>query len=182
MQTEEAIEQLSGALVSGGPSPDLGDAAGLYARVIGSWDVEVVDYETDGTRRTTPGEWHFSWALEGRAVQDVFIVPKRGARDASTAANGNRYGTTIRFYDRATGDWLITWINPVRGAVNRLAARREGDAIVQVGTDPDGTMRRWSFVDITDDRFRWTGEESSDGGRTWTTSAEFFARRRRTRQ
>jgi hypothetical protein len=178
MQASRAIVSKLDVLLADGPSPELGDAAALYAPVMGSWDVEVVDYDVDGSKQTSAGEWHFWWALEGRAVQDVFIVPRRNERTAPTpSAKANRYGTTIRFYDRTSGEWMITWINPVTGAVNRLAARREGNAIVQVGTDPDGTLRRWSFVDITRDAFHWTGEESSDGGRTWFTSAEFFATR-----
>lgn len=166
------------ALLSAAASAELGDAAALYAGVMGSWDVDVVDYDVDGSKRTAEGEWHFSWALEGRAVQDVFIVPRRSARHAGMHSRENRYGTTVRFFDRPSGNWLITWINPVNGSVNRLAARREGDAIVQIGTDPDGITRRWSFVDMTPDAFRWVGEESRDNGQTWRLQAEFFARRR----
>lgn len=180
MPVEGTMAMLGTVLLSDEPSPELGDAASVYAPVMGSWEVEVVDYGAGGSKRTTPGEWHFSWALEGRAVQDVFIVPKRGARaEIQPGAKGNRYGTTLRVYDRPTRTWRITWFNPANGSVNSLAAHREGDAIVQVGSDPDGTLRRWSFVDITADSFRWTGEESNDQGRTWTLSAEFFARRPR---
>lgn len=165
------------SLLSAEASSELGNASELYAGVIGSWDIDAIDYEPDGSRRRSEGEWHFSWALEGRAVQDIFIVPKRSARSGSLPRKGNRYGTTIRFYDPASDTWQITWINPVSGAVNRLAARKEGESIIQLGTDPDGTMRRWCFVDMTKDRFRWTGEASKDGGRTWRLEAEFFARR-----
>ena len=165
-------------LLSSVPSPELGEASGLYAPLMGSWNVEAIDVETDGSQRRTTGEWHFSWALEGRAVQDVFIVPARNVRGGlEMPSTGNRYGTTIRFHDRTSGQWVITWFNPVTGAVNRLLARREGDAIVQVGTDPDGTMRRWTFRDMSPERFRWVGEESRDGGTTWRTHVEFLARR-----
>jgi hypothetical protein len=169
-------EPLQG-LLSSGPSSELGPAAELYAVLIGSWDIEAIDYEADGAQRTREGEWHFSWALEGRAVQDVFIVPRRSARSGSLARKGNRYGTTVRFYDPGADAWQITWINPVSGAVNRLTAHKEGDAIVQVGHDPDGTMRRWCFVDMTANSFRWTGEASKDDGKTWRLEAEFFGRR-----
>ncbi len=170
---------LDDALLSPAASPDLGELGNLYAGLIGSWDVEVIDYGADESRQTTPGEWHFAWALEGRAVQDVFIVPRRGMRSGlRTASKGNRYGTTIRFPDPVSGQWLIIWINPANGSVNRLTARREGDAIVQVGTDPDGTVRRWTFVEIAPERFHWTGEESNDDGATWRKHTEFFACRR----
>jgi uncharacterized protein len=159
-------------------SPELADAASLYRGLVGRWDVDVIDIEDDGTRRPSRGEWHFGWALEGRAIQDVFIVPARPERNnAVTSRRGNRYGTTVRFYDPTLQAWRIVWVNPVSGAVNSLTARREGDAIVQEGTDSDGTLIRWSFVEIDRNRFHWVGERSMDAGRTWQTRAEFFGRR-----
>lgn len=41
---------------------------------------EVFDYDVDGSVRTGTGEWSFSWVLEGRAVQDVWISPQRALR------------------------------------------------------------------------------------------------------
>jgi hypothetical protein len=159
-------------------SPELADAASLYRGLVGRWDIDVIDIEDDGTRRTSRGEWHFGWALEGRAIQDVFIVPARPERnEAVTSRRGNRYGTTVRFFDQTRQAWRIVWVNPVSGAVNSLTARREGDAIVQEGTDSDGTLMRWSFVEIERNRFHWVGERSMDAGRTWQTRAEFFGRR-----
>jgi hypothetical protein len=159
------------------PAETSTDTTSLYAGLIGSWAVDVVDYDARGSRYTSTGEWHFAWVLEGRAVQDVFIVPGRDRRFDLRTVQRNRYGTTLRFCDPATGLWRITWINPVTGAVNRLTARKKGMAVVQVGTDDDGTMRRWTFVEITRDRFHWVGEESDDGGSTWRKGAEFFGRR-----
>jgi hypothetical protein len=168
----------NGRLFSPSPSAELAEAAALYEGLIGSWDVEVTDYDADGTRRTTAGEWHFGWALEGRAVQDVFIVPRRTDRAVSgLPRQGNRYGTTVRFYDPARQAWRIVWVNPVSGAVNTLVARKEGDAIVQEGVNDDGSLLRWSFVELRRDRFHWVGEGSIDGGATWHTHAEFFGRR-----
>ena len=164
-------------LFSGGPAEPPGDTMSLYAGLIGSWTVDVIDYDARGGRFTSTGEWHFAWVLEGRAVQDVFIVPGRDRRSDLRTMQRNRYGTTVRFCDPATGLWRITWINPVTGAINRLTARRQGMAIVQVGTDDDGTMRRWTFVEVTRDRFHWVGEESGDSGSTWRKGAEFFGRR-----
>src|SRR5574338_831352 len=174
-----AMSRMTDVLMSSTSSPELGDAAALYAPVIGSWDVEVVDLAPDGSRQVAQGEWHFCWALEGRAVQDVFIVPRRELRSGVMTKKGNRYGTSLRYYDPASREWIVTWINPVTCAVNRLNARNEGSRIVQVGTDPDGTMRRWCFEDLTADSFHWTGEASSDEGRTWRLEVEFFASRQR---
>lgn len=158
-------------------SPDLTQNADLYGWLIGSWEVDVTDYDLGATPRKSKGEWHFSRTLEGRAIQDVFIVPIRGAREG-IGKEGNRYGNTFRFYDPKIDAWHITWFNPVRHVKNELVARRKGTDIVQEGKLDDGTLMRWSFVDIKSDSFRWLGESSNDGGKTWVLGAEFFVKKR----
>ncbi len=166
------------ALMAIGPATQ-SPGATLYDQLIGSWDVDVFDYKPDGTRRVSGGEWHFAWVLEGRAVQDVLIVPPRGARRLREAPGpGNRYGTTIRVYDPSRDAWNVTWFNPVAGIRGDLIGRRRGDSIVQEGQEPDGEMFRWTFRDITDDSFRWVGEISTNVGATWHLTQELAARRK----
>jgi hypothetical protein len=168
-------------LATDGPRPDIPDQA-LYGQFVGHWEVDVFDYASDGSRRAAHGEWHFAWVLEGRAIQDVFVVPTRAERpQGEQPTRGNRYGTTLRVYDPALRAWRITWINPVSGALNTLVARCQDGTIVQEGRDQDGELMRWSFSEITPDSFRWRGEASRDDGRTWRLAAEFFARRVRGR-
>ena len=59
------------ALQAAGPAADRAGKMALYGQFVGSWDLDVTEYRDDGTTRQRPGEWHFGWALEGRAVQDV---------------------------------------------------------------------------------------------------------------
>ena len=55
---------------------------------------------------------------------------------------------------------------------------RTGPDIVQLGDRRPGAAQvRWSFLDRTEDSFRWWGERSPDGGVSWTLVAEFLARR-----
>ncbi|HEX8650721.1 MAG TPA: hypothetical protein VF708_07755 [Pyrinomonadaceae bacterium] len=166
------------ALMAKGPAAQLGEAASVYAWLIGSWDVRVIDYGDDGTKRESTGEWHFAWVLEGRAMQDVWISPPRSQRDSSPPQPGNRCGTTLRVYDAGIGAWRMTWNNPVSGAHDELTGRRKGSDVVQEGRDREGNLIRWVFTDITRDTFRWYGEQSLDGGKTWRLGAEFFGKRR----
>ena len=101
------------ALGAAGPAPDRAGKMALYGQFVGSWDLDVTEYRDDGTTRTRPGEWHFGWALEGRAIQDVWIVPPRGQRDGDAVAFSNRYGTTLRVYDPRIDAWHIQWTEPV---------------------------------------------------------------------
>src|SRR5580692_2635318 len=66
----------AGALISSGPSSAMPkSAASMFGWLVGDWEADVYDYKDDGTKTVSKGEWHFSWVLEGRAIQDVWIVP-----------------------------------------------------------------------------------------------------------
>ncbi|HEX7112273.1 MAG TPA: hypothetical protein VF216_07505 [Mizugakiibacter sp.] len=169
---------MAGALVSPGPSPTLGAAAHDYDWLIGGWDVQVTDYDGAGHAQSAHGEWYFSWVLDGRAVQDVWISPPRRERGPHAPAN-NRYGTSLRVYDPALRAWRITWENPQTGVHNALIGRRQGKDIVQIGIDDDGRPIRWIFTDIRADSATWRGEKLQDDGSTWRLQALFRLERMR---
>jgi hypothetical protein len=166
------------ALGADGAAADRAGKMDLYGRFVGSWDLDVTHIAEDGTRRERKGEWHFGWALEGRAIQDVWIVPPRGElRRADATANANSYGTTLRVYDPELDTWLIQWSDPVTRTFLQMTGRAEGPDIVQLGTRTDGRLVRWSFSEITANSFLWRGEVSADEGATWRLNVEFTARR-----
>ena len=166
---------LAGALFSPGPSPELGEAAKAFDWVIGGWRAEVFDYGQDGTVRTGHGEWWFSWALEGRAIQDIWIAPPRGERESGDLPVRDRYSTTLRWLDGDGETWRILWLNPVTGVLNRLQGRMKDGRIVLEGEEY-GRPARWSFNDITPDSFVWRGESQQEDG-NWRLDAEFRLRR-----
>jgi hypothetical protein len=153
------------ALHSRDPAPDRADKLGLYGWLIGDWEMDSVIHQDDGTPQCGRGEIHFGWVLEGRAVQDVWILP------------GVFYGTTLRIYDPGLDAWHILWSDPLRQVYTRQIGRARGNDIVQDGKDDGGTPLRWSFTEITPHSFHWLGERSPDGGATWQLQVEMFARR-----
>ena len=160
------------ALAASGPHPDHRDELMLFGQFVGSWDLDVTWYEAGAPVRRERGEWHFAWVLEGRAVQDIWIVPPRIERTARSDLY--EYGSSLRFYDPALGAWRSTWIGPMRGAVIPFIARGIGDEIVLEGQEPgDDRPMRWIFSDIAPDRFLWRNTVSGDGGSTWTTQQDF---------
>jgi hypothetical protein len=166
------------ALGADGPAADRAGKMDLYGRFVGSWDLDVTQYSEKGVPRRRKGEWHFGWALEGRAIQDVWIVPPRGEpRHGDAAANVNSYGTTLRVFDPRIDAWHVQWSDPVAQTFLQMIGRAEGDDIVQLGTRADGHLIRWSFLEITPDFFLWRGEVSADGGSSWRVVTEFTARR-----
>jgi hypothetical protein len=154
------------ALHSAGPAADRADKLKLYGWLIGRWSMDATVYREDGTQHQGPGEIYFGWVLEGRAIQDVWILP------------GVFYGTTLRVYDPSIDAWHILWSDPLRQVYSRQVGRAQGADIVQHGKNDVGETVRWSFRNIRPDSFRWTGERLRDDGKIWQLQAEFFARRR----
>jgi hypothetical protein len=155
-----------------GPVPELAERLQLFGQFVGSWDLSVTDIDRDGVETTLPGEWHFGWALAGRAVADVWICPRRTPNGDSPG----EHGLSLRFYDASIDAWRSTWIGPAREIVRAFVARPVDGGIALDGHF-DGIDTRWSFSDITPSSFRWRNEESTDGGTSWRLVQTFDARR-----
>jgi hypothetical protein len=167
------MSQFLEALNAAGPAPDRAEKMKLYGWLIGDWRMQSTFFDDKGVATKGPeGEIHFGWALEGRAVQDVWILPARDQPDPGSVF----YGTTMRIYDPALDAWHILWSDPVKMLLTRQLGRAQGPDIVQVGDDGKGTVLRWTFSEITDDSFRWLGERSADG-KSFEPQVEFRARR-----
>jgi hypothetical protein len=151
----------------------LPEHAQIFAPFIGSWNLVVNWYDDVGNVvRTEEGEWHFSWVLEGRGIQDVWIVPPRAQRASGSLYE---YGTSIRFYDPALDAWQSTWIGPMHRVVRTFTARKLG-AMVILETTPDIIpAMRWSFSDITANAFSWKNEVQV--ANSWRTQQSFEAKR-----
>src|SRR3954454_4900013 len=153
------------AIQSAGPATDRADKMGLYGWLIGDWSMDATVYVDDGTVHEPKGRIHFDWVLEGRAIQDVWILP------------GFFHGTTLRVYDPNLDAWHILWSDPLKQYFSRQIGRADGNDIVQIGRNDAGEPTRWRFVDITENAFCWLGEKSLDDGGSWMQEARFLARR-----
>ena len=170
-------EQFFQKLAARGPHPSLGDHAQTYARLIGSWSGELTNHMLQGQPALAGVEAHFAWVLEGRAVQDVWIMPRKVNRAGPLDKQLNMYGSTLRAWDSSIQAWRISWSNPAGDHFEQQIGRRSGDDIVQLGQRRDGSATRWRFTEITADSFHWLGESQPAGGGEWLLEGEFLARR-----
>ena len=169
------ISNYTDVLTSQNRSPEIPEAADAYGWLVGSWELDCRRYA--GEPVSIKGEAHFGWALEGRAIQDVWIMPGLSERSAPSDRQKNMFGTTLRLWDSSIQAWRITWRNPVHNHWEDQIGRWSGKDVVQVGARANGTPTRWSFTEITRNSFHWLGESLSPDGRTWFLEGEFFAKR-----
>jgi hypothetical protein len=154
----------------------------LYGFLVGSWSADIIAHEENGARHTNRGEIHAGWVLEGRALQDVWMIPPRSERRADAPlprlpVTGAWYGTTLRVYDPGIDAWHIFWNDPATQFYARQIGRARGEDIVQEGKLENGAVLRWSFTRIEPRSFHWLGEISTDGGGSWRLQVEVLARR-----
>ena len=175
---EERMDARSLLLASPGRSPEIPESADAYGWLVGSWELDVrVYWATDVSATGLKGEAHFGWALEGRAIQDVWIMPRIADRTSHLDRNMNMYGTTLRVWDPSIQAWRISWINPAGDHREEQIGRWSDNNVVQVGVRSDGTPTRWMFSEITRDSFHWTGEALNPDGRTWRLEGDFWVTR-----
>jgi hypothetical protein len=179
MESEDSrLASFCASLATSGRSTEIPEADDIYGWLVGSWELDVKCYwAVDVSALGIKGEVHAAWTLEGRAIQDVWIMPRRGERSASVDKSLNMYGSTLRAWDASIRAWRILWSNPAGEHFEQQIGRRNGSEIVQVGTRPDGTPTRWRFVEITAESFHWLGDSLAPDGVTWNREGEFLARR-----
>lgn len=160
-----------------GPLPVHAESLALFGRFIGAWDMDVAFFDAAGKEVfRQPGEWSFSWVLDGRVIQDVLRYPN--PEGLSAAVGERRIGTSLRHFEPKTGTWRVVWLGATAGYLVVLTGKAVGDEIHIEGPDPDGRALRWMFTAIAEDSFTWRGLLSEDGGVTWRRTQEMMARRR----
>ena len=98
-----------------------------FKKLIGSWQIDYVD---SNISHVIKGEWHFSWVLEGMAVQDVIVLP------------GFEYGTTLRVYNPDTHAWDVAYC--YTGRIMRFEARKKDGIIVLTRNSVENIM--WELI------------------------------------
>src|SRR5687767_15273675 len=116
--------------------PDMARATELmlYSWIVGRWEMDVTTILEDGTTHQGRGEIHAGWVLQGRAIQDVWMIPRLRDRKSDVEqlpCAGNWYGTTLRIYDPTLDAWRILWNDPATNFFTQQTGRARGQDIVQ---------------------------------------------------
>jgi hypothetical protein len=161
------------ALQGMGPHPSLGDNAKVFGRLVGTWEVEYTDFSKNGKVTHRSGQLIVGWVMDGRAIQDLWIVNPSGARKEREVY------TDLRYFEPKSRTWPAIFVDPEDASVAKFTGGAVGDSrIVLDSPDLDAQDTRWSFNDIRKDSFVFRDEASSDGGKTWRLRSEYHMRRR----
>ena len=108
------------ALKSDNKSLAISEEFSYFEKLIGSWEIDYVD---NSLSHMIKGEWHFSWILEGMAIQDVIILPDY------------EYGTSLRIYNPSRHTWDVVY--GYAGKIIQLEAKKQDDKIVLTYIDDE---------------------------------------------
>ena len=145
------------ALTSESKNTALPDEFNYFGKLIGSWEINYIE---GNNSLAIKGEWHFSWVLEGMAIQDVIILPDY------------EYGTSLRIYNPDTHTWDVAY--GYTGKIIRLEAKKQDDMIMLTFVNDE--RRKWVFTKIEDYCFHWEKITVKEDGE-WYINAEIFAER-----
>ena len=135
---------------------------GDFDYLLGDWEFTSVSREF-GTGR---GYWSAVRLAEGAQILDEYRV---------VGDSGQTYyvSSTLRAYNAVLDQWELVSAESGTGLQNVGTAHRIGAEMhieQKFGVmSPNPSIWRIRYYDIRPDRFSWTGDRSTDGGKTWVT-------------
>lgn len=153
-------------IVAQASPPDAERMRAAYEAHKGDFDYLLGDWEfTSNSREHGAGRgfWSAVRLGEGQVLDEFRIVGDSGETYYVT--------TTLRAYNAAADRWELVGMDHGNGLQDVGTGRRVGDEIhieQRFGaTTPTPSTWRIRYHDIRPDRFSWTADRSTDGGRTW---------------
>ena len=135
---------------------------GDFDYLLGDWEYTAVRKMPDGPQKFR-GYWSALKLADGQVLDEYRVVSDEGETWYVT--------TTLRNYNPFEDRWELIGANEGSGLLDFGTARREGGEVrieqsfgVASG---EPSMLRIRYYDIQNDRFSWTADRSTDGGKTW---------------
>lgn len=128
------------------------------------------------------GEWDVFTTSEQKAGENIVSSASDGCLIVENWT-GSRGGTgkSINFYDPARKQWRQIWVGS-GGAISEFAGEFKEGAMRFVSEPRRGTeaapVRRLTFFHLGPNEVRQFAEQSTDGGKTFTTEYDFTYKRR----
>jgi len=129
--------------------------------------MQITYFPPDGSPSShATGAWEFGYALDGRAVIDVWQVPGRDTLAGAPRSADQECGLCVRIWDAGLQLWRFTFHGTAHGRLIHMYAREIDDEIVMEQAE-GGDLVRWIFSDVRPESFHWRSRRSADGGASW---------------
>jgi hypothetical protein len=135
---------------------------GDFDYLLGDWEFSAVSHEFGSFR----GYWSAVRLAEGAQILDEYRV---------VGGEGETYHvtSTLRVFNAVLDQWELVSADKGSGLHNFGTARKVGAEMhleQKFGVmSKQPSLWRIRYYDIKPDSFSWTGDRSTDGGKTWTT-------------
>jgi hypothetical protein len=146
---------------------------GDFDYLIGDWEFTAVRKMPDGPQKFR-GYWSALRLDDGQVLDEYRVVSDEGETWYVTA--------TLRNYNAFMDRWELVGASGGTGLLDFGTARREGDEMKIEQTfgvaSGEPSVLRIRYYDIQKDRFSWTADRSTDGGKTWVKDFQQIEARR----
>ena len=128
------------------------------------------------------GEWDASWE-GGKGVNNVSKILDGCVifEEFDASFSSKLVGKSVSVYNPRAGNWQQTWVDNSGGYLDFIGKWEEDKMILSRSVDIKGviTMQRMIWYNISQDKFDWNWEKSTDNGKTWTVSWKINYTRRK---
>ena len=138
-----------------------------FGKFIGTWSLQLTISDPSGSSLKYSGEWHFFRILQGRAIQDIWIIPSLMPKDNDEY---HEYGTTIRTYNPKTEKWKAVWVGPIQNQLFMFDVEDNDEEIILTETKSPNLEMKWTFYNISENAFQWKSEVKVKGSDSWFTN------------
>ena len=138
-----------------------------FGKFIGKWSLNLTITNLDGSNIKYKGEWHFHRILQGRAIQDIWIIPSLSFQEDNEF---HEYGTTVRTFNPRTNKWKAVWFGPIQNQFFLFDIEENDDQITLTETNNRNLEMKWIFFDISQNSFKWRSEVKTKENNRWFTN------------
>ena len=148
----------------------------VFSFLIGKWEGSGKTRLPDGTVVEYDGiTWIGRYILDGMAIADELHTP--------LPDGGRGVGVTFRYFDPLNERWIVEFLNVTNSFIRRQvnaksgAVEMDGTTVIVVSESDQSSSREYYRV-LSDDRFDYIIDLTSDGGKTWDRGPIEFNLRR----
>lgn len=149
-------------------NPEAPEGIEQYGQFVGTWTCTPASRQDDGSMKEFEARpsWVWHYALNGTAIQDIWIPDPERSRPGATM------GTNLRVYDPEADEWEMVWTTETLAGFQTFTAKMIDGEVVMRGDVETGPfpahLARITFHNISEEHFDWKYEASAPGdGENW---------------